>query len=75
MVGMGRVMGSFLGLMKQFHVKRALHYRFDFEIGHLVKSPCKGCGEREEFPRCIDRCEILDKIHDILAESISCTKG
>jgi hypothetical protein len=48
--------------------------RFDFEIGHLVKSPCKDCTYRPAFPRCIDSCLKLDRIHNILSESISCTR-
>lgn len=48
--------------------------RFDFEIGHLIKSPCKGCTDRPAFPRCIDNCLKLDKLHNILSEAISCTR-
>ena len=61
--------------MKQYPIKRVLNYRFDFEIGYLTKSPCRGCEDRDKFPQCIDECAVLDKIHDILSESISCTKG
>ncbi|MBI9086766.1 MAG: hypothetical protein JEZ11_24430 [Desulfobacterales bacterium] len=49
-------------------------YRFDFEIGYLVKSPCRGCEERDHFPKCIDACKILDRIHTALAESVSCSR-
>jgi hypothetical protein len=61
--------------MKTYHIRRNLQYRFDFEIGYLKKSPCKECEERDDFPKCIDTCRIIDQIHDILTESISCTKG
>jgi len=37
-------------------------YKFDFEIGNLIKSPCKKCGRKRDFPKCIDGCSILDKI-------------
>ncbi len=61
--------------MKTYHIRRNLKYRFDFEIGYLKKSPCKECEERDGFPKCIDTCRIIDQIHHILTESISCTKG
>lgn len=51
-----------------------LNYRFDFEIGYLTKSPCKECEKREDFPECMDDCNMLDKIHSILCESISCSR-
>jgi hypothetical protein len=49
-------------------------YRFDFDIGYLVRSPCKDCEQRELFPRCIDTCEILDRIHAAMAQGISCSR-
>lgn len=51
-------------------------YRFDFEIGYLVKSPCKECDrKRDEFPDCIDSCELIDRIHGLLAETRSCSRS
>jgi len=52
------------------------HYRhrFDFDIGYLVESPCKGCVDRHHFPGCMDGCIPLDKIHTVLANSISCSQ-
>ena len=50
-------------------------YKFDFEIGHLIKSPCKECVKRKYFPNCINDCRLLDKINSILSESISCTRN
>lgn len=50
-------------------------YKFDFEIGNLVKSPCRGCEKREEFPHCIETCEIIDRIQSLLAETRSCTRN
>lgn len=44
---------------------------FDFEIGHLVKSPCKTCVLLKDFPKCFARCELLDKIQTILSQGIS----
>jgi hypothetical protein len=53
---------------------RRPNHRFDFEIGHLVKSPCKGCDQRDAFPGCDESCKTLDKIHSMLCDSVSCTK-
>lgn len=48
--------------------------RFDFEIGHLVRSPCKGCTDRPAFPGCIDSCLNLDRLHEILSHGVSCAR-
>jgi hypothetical protein len=49
--------------------------KFDFEIGYLIKSPCKECKNRNTFPKCADNCEMLDRIQTILSEGMSCTRG
>ena len=49
-------------------------HRFDFEIGYLVKSPCRECLDRDLFPNCMDACLPLDKIRTVLANSISCSR-
>ncbi len=51
--------------------KAADNNSFDFDIGHLVKSPCKACSTREDFPGCMEECELLDKIQSVLSDSIS----
>ena len=43
---------------------------FDFDIGYLVKSPCRDCVSREELHNCVEGCETLDQIQTILADSI-----
>ena len=43
---------------------------FDFDIGYLVKSPCRDCVSRQELPNCVEGCETLDQIQTILADSI-----
>ena len=45
-------------------------HRFDFDIGYLVKSPCRDCTSRGNLPNCINDCEILDQIQTVLADSI-----
>ncbi len=60
--------------MKYISKKYTDKFKFDFEIGYLVKSPCKGCNKREKFPKCMDTCQAIDKIHEILADGISCSR-
>ena len=43
---------------------------FEFDIGYLVKSPCRDCTTRDKLPNCIQGCEILDQIQTVLADSI-----
>ncbi len=43
---------------------------FDFDIGYLVKSPCRDCITRDTLPNCIQDCKILDQIQTVLADSI-----
>lgn len=50
-------------------------HRFDFDIGHLVKSPCRECVDRGLLPDCSDGCLPLDKIRTVLANSISCSRS
>jgi len=54
----------------QMFIKRD---KFDFEIGYLIKSPCKKCMDRKKLPQCSDTCTLLDKIRIILAAGVSCT--
>ncbi|MFW6297028.1 MAG: hypothetical protein ACOC03_00870 [Desulfosalsimonas sp.] len=46
---------------------------FDFEIGHLKKSPCRDCSRRKELPECAGQCPLLDRIQTVLAKGVSCT--
>jgi hypothetical protein len=50
-------------------------HRFDFDIGYLVKSPCRECSDRYLFPNCMDDCISLDKIRTVLANGISCSRS
>lgn len=47
--------------------------RFDFELGYLVKSPCKSCVYRSSIPDCMDRCQVLDRVQTTLARSVVTT--
>jgi hypothetical protein len=53
----------------RYEVKK-WNFRFDFDIGYLVKSPCRDCDLRDALPHCSDTCELIDRIHTILSESI-----
>ena len=55
-------------------MKSVVYKKFDFEIGHLVKSPCHGCDRRGEFPGCARKCGTLRNIQVILAETVTCTR-
>ena len=55
-------------------VKKAFGYKFDFDVGYLIKSPCKQCDTLEYFPGCSATCDLLDQIHAILSEAVSCSK-
>ena len=60
--------------MKYIANNYAFQYKFDFEIGHFIKSPCKACESRQHFPECLDDCQLLDSIHDMLSEVVSCSR-
>ena len=47
--------------------------QFDFDIGHLKQSPCRGCHMHPTFPDCTDHCRILDRIQNTLARGVSTT--
>ena len=49
---------------------RALSQKFDYEIGYLVKSPCRDCGGYASFPDCMDRCTLLDRVQSALCDSL-----
>ena len=51
------------------------NHNFDFDIGYLVKSPCRDCNTRENLPNCIQGCKILDQIQSVLADSIPSEKS
>ncbi len=55
--------------------KKIPKHRFDFEVGYLIKSPCKKCHSKNDFPKCFKDCELIDQLQEYLAGSISCTKG
>lgn len=59
--------------MKYIPTKKIYKYRFDFEVGYLVKSPCRECDIREDFPGCMKECITIDRIHEVLSYGVSCS--
>ena len=49
--------------------------RFDFDIGYMVKSPCRECSSRGEFPDCLEPCTIIDHVQRLLAAGISSSRS
>jgi len=62
-------------LLSLIHMANKYRHRFDFDIGYLVKSPCRECLDRDLFPGCMDTCLPLDRIQGVLANSISCARS
>jgi hypothetical protein len=50
---------------------KALSQKFDYDMGYLVKSPCRGCATYPVFPECMDRCSLLDRVQNVLCDSLS----
>ncbi len=71
---MGCEQGIAMELMKYTTSSNYYRYRFDFEIGRLVNSPCKNCERQDEFPKCADDCRTLDRIHTALVGAVSCSR-
>ncbi len=64
-----------VGYMKYMERKIGYDFKFDFEIGYLIKSPCKKCNQRDRFPKCAEDCTMLDQIQTILSDAISLTRN
>ncbi len=65
---------------KQVFMKKIIQnpfyrFKFDFEIGTLIKSPCKDCDQLKRFPKCFDECKVIDKLQTVMAEGRSCTRS
>ena len=48
--------------------------QFDFDVGYLVKSPCRCCEKQKNLPQCAHACHLLDRVRGILADTISCAR-
>ncbi len=58
------------------HPQKSLSYtcKFDFDIGYLVRSPCRSCSDIAKLPTCSKACAQLERVQTLLADSISCTR-
>jgi hypothetical protein len=45
--------------------------KFDYDIGYLVKSPCRDCDTYSKFPDCMDRCGVLNRVQTALCDRLS----
>jgi hypothetical protein len=50
---------------------KALSHKFDYDIGYLVKSPCRDCHTYAIFPECMESCTLLDRVQTALSDSLS----
>jgi hypothetical protein len=50
--------------------RSANNNKFDFDIGHIKKSPCRECDSKDHLPNCSKGCMKLDRLR---ALSIGCT--
>jgi len=49
--------------------------KFDFEVGHLVKSPCRDCDRRKTtFPACSEQCDTLAQVQSVISNAVSCAQ-
>ena len=60
----------------QKYPQKSLSYtcKFDFDVGYLVRSPCRACTEISRLPACSQACTQLERVQTLLADSISCTR-
>lgn len=60
----------------QKYPQKPLSYtcKFDFDVGYLVRSPCRACDEFGRLPACSQTCARLERVQTLLADSISCTR-
>jgi hypothetical protein len=45
--------------------------RFDFESGHIIKSPCRDCRQVKNLPGCSRNCPLLFQLQTRLIDTIS----
>ena len=55
--------------------KAANHNQFDFDIGHITKSPCRDCELRSHLPGCAENCRKLKRLQSLFVGSVSCSSG
>ena len=48
--------------------------QFDFEVGHIIESPCRHCPKRGRLPGCAENCPTLHRLQMLLLGSITSSK-
>jgi hypothetical protein len=43
----------------------------DFDIGYLVKSPCRSCERAGDLPECMEQCKTLLEVQKLLCQGRS----
>ncbi|MEJ2039113.1 MAG: hypothetical protein P8X55_09295 [Desulfosarcinaceae bacterium] len=49
--------------------------KLDYDVGYLVKSPCRECREHHRFPECFPACGLMDEVQTLLAQTIVTTRS
>jgi len=47
---------------------------FDFDVGCLMKSPCRDCPMKGDLPQCVKGCGLLNQIQAVLSSGVSSTR-
>ena len=47
---------------------------FDFDVGCLMKSPCRDCPMKDDLPQCVKGCGLLRQIQTVLSSGVSSTR-
>ncbi len=53
----------------------ANHNKFDFDIGHITRSPCRDCDLKNHLPDCSENCQKLHRLQTLLIGCVSCSNG
>ncbi len=48
--------------------------QFDFQVGHIVKSPCRDC-THNKLPKCIKGCRLLQALQAMISRGVSSGKS
>ncbi len=48
--------------------------KFDFDVCHIIESPCRRCPMRARLPHCAENCHRLHLFQQQLVGAISCAK-
>ena len=72
------------GFMENCRVRKENNYmlkknsnsnQFDFDRGHIIKSPCRECELKNRLPRCSENCRKLGRLQALLVGCVSCSNS